>query len=229
MEEVEGQRHGDHEGQHVADCLGQLDAGEAKQQGQEPDQRDKQKAASQGREEAGPSGQAHALEHHIGADAQRQEEAGHALIPQCREGDGHHLRVRLEYGDQRPGKYNAGHRADSQQDLAGQPRKPEAFANPGVDLRAVVKGGHRLIALAHAQAHREDKAGNAVDNAHGGHGGVAIDTGLVIEQQSGQAGQALADQRGEAGGHNEPDFLPLPRHLGELQLALGPPGQEHIE
>ena len=51
----------------------------------------------------------------------------------------------------------------------------------------------------------------------------------MIEQQPRQAGQALADQRGEAGGHNEPDFLPLPRHLGELQLALGPSGQEHIE
>ena len=114
-EEVERQRHRDEERQHIADGLGDLHAQKAQRRGQNQEDRDEQQAAAQCGEEAGPAREADALEHHVGADAQGQEEAGHALVDQRREGDGHHLRVRLEHRDQGPGEDDAGRRADAQQ------------------------------------------------------------------------------------------------------------------
>ena len=105
--------------------------------------------------------------------------------------------------------------------------KTGGLPHPAEFARTVVERGHRLQALPNADGYRDDEHEDAGNDAHAGHGGVAIAAGGNVQQHAADALQALTAKAGRTA---HQDHAELPRFAGDgsnAELADGFAPQEH--
>ena len=93
----------------------------------------------------------------------------------------------------------------------------------------IVEACHRLKTLTGADGHRDDEHEDAGNDAHAGHGSVAIAAGGDVQQHSANAVQALT---AKAGHTSHQDGAELRRAVGDCrdpELADRFAPQEHIQ
>ena len=219
-EKFDEERHRDERGQHIGGRLRAHDAPQPEQPGQHQQHRDEAGAAAQRRQEGGAPRKADALEQHIGAHRQREDDERGALDAQRRHADGDDVGVIAQKRHDGPREEGPAGREQHHDGGADAQRDKEGAAHAGIDPRAVVVGRDGLEPLPDAQPHAEQEVGHAGHDAHRRDGGVPVGAGLAVEQHGGDAAKALPHQAGQAGEDDEGEQLPQKRQAGR-GLALG--------
>ena len=166
------------------------------EQGQDQHRGDEEHTLTGDGIEGGRESLARGLLHHGAHDDPALDPESQTLEPQGGGAKGDDLRVITEEGDELGRKndtQSAGHR---QEDGGIFDAEPEALFDAVKEPGAVIDAADRLEALAEAQHGGGAKHHDPLDNAHGGDGGVAVDTGGVVQADGGEGSQDLAGQGG---------------------------------
>ena len=227
MEEHHQKRHRDAEGEDVRNGLAELHARQAPDAGQRQDQRDEAEALTAAGQKGRPAGFADALEHHVRHDDEGLQEHGQTLVAQRGQRHGGDEGVVAEQPDECFAVEPAQAVQHTDEAEGCSDGEDACLPHPAVFHGPVVEGRHGLQALPHANGHGQHELEDAGDDAHAGHGGVAVAAGGNVQQHAADAVQALP---AKAGGAVEKDLGKIPPAAGdgrELELADGAASQKH--
>ena len=153
-------------------------------------------------------GLAHPLKDHIGEHEHRHEGQYHALIPEGLYPNGNHIGVVPEFPDNLGRTEVAQHRSHGQHTGIGLHGEDDSPPHPAQLTRPVVVADHGLQALAKADDHRLQEVEHLGDNGHGGHGGVPVDAGVIVQHHGGYRHHGVPEEGGESLTQDLPVNLP---------------------
>ena len=132
-------------------------------------------------------------------DAERKEWLRQQLEAQSQRADFDDLRiVAAEHGDNLAGKQQRNHAEHDENNGHDLHAEPKGLAHALILACAVGEAADRLEALAEADDGRIDEHRVAADDGHGRNRRVAVHARRVVEQDGGDARDALAAERGNA-------------------------------
>ena len=227
VQERQQKGQGDDKGEHIRNGLAGLHAHEPQCAGQDKDERDKEHALTAAGQKGGASGLAYALESHVCHYDHRLQQNGQTLEAEGRQGHGGHIRVIAEQADEGIAVHPAQSDQNHQHTEGGTHGEDGRLPHPAELACTVVEGSYRLQALPYADSDRNDEHEDAGNDAHTGHGSVAIAAGGDVQQHAADAVQTLT---AKAGSTADQDHAKLPCFAGdgmdaELADRLAP--QEH--
>lgn len=196
--------HGEAYADGVGDGLGDLDAGQAEESGQDEDKGDEEEAAPRARKERGLLVAARDLEEHVRQHGERKQDERRAVGAKRGGADFRDARIRVleqAHHTRRADEERGGD--EREHGKAGLDAERVSLDHAVVALGAEVVACHGLESLAEADKDGADEQHHAHDDRHRGQRRVAVDGGVDVQRHAGGRGQPLAQQRREAGAHDQ--------------------------
>lgn len=204
FERMRHDRNRKREGAKVADGLAHLHAHQSEEVRKNEDQRDEEESAAGRGQQVGGHWLAARLGQHVARHDEAVERQRADLPAQGDNANGDDLGIIAKDADEMITEQPAEDRADDEKDCADGYREPIGTFQTGDETGTEAEATKRLETLSQADDDGHDHHRDAVDNAHGSDGGVAVVACGMVEHHRGQAEQSLTAQRRAAA---EEDFL----------------------